>query len=234
MTTLTAATPIWLICVYMFLFGVGLGCIMQVVVLIVQNAVPASEIGTATSTNNYFREVGAALGIAVFGTIFTTRLTENLTTVFTDAGASAEQAGEATATIDPSALNDLPDALRDGVVTAYADALAPVFWYLVPFIAVAFVLALFLKEIPLSDVAGLVARGEAIGGEEAERLEAEQRAGASAARARRRGDHYDRPARRAQPPLTTLGPSRCSRAGRAWSDEPVDPERDRDAVLVDR
>ena len=49
------------------------------------------------------------------------------------------------------------------------------FWYLVPFIAVAFVLALFLKEIPLSDVAGLVARGEAIGGEEAERLEAEQR-----------------------------------------------------------
>ena len=49
------------------------------------------------------------------------------------------------------------------------------FWYLVPFIAVALVLALFLKEIPLSDVAGLVARGEAIGGEEAERLEAEQR-----------------------------------------------------------
>jgi EmrB/QacA subfamily drug resistance transporter len=179
MTTLTASTPIWLICVYMFLFGVGLGCIMQVVVLIVQNAVPASEIGTATSTNNYFREVGAALGIAVFGTIFTTRLTENLTKVFTDAGATADQAGQATATIDPAALDDLPDALRDGVVTAYADALAPVFWYLVPFIAVAFVLALFLKEIPLSDVAGLVARGEAIGGAEAERLEAEQRAGGS-------------------------------------------------------
>lgn len=61
---------------------------------------------------------------------------------------------------------------------AYADALAPVFWYLVPFIAIAFVLALVLKQIPLSDVAGLVARGEAVGGEEAERLEAEQRSGA--------------------------------------------------------
>ncbi|MEU1973070.1 MDR family MFS transporter [Microbacterium sp. NPDC019599] len=180
MTTLTASTPIWLICVYLFLFGVGLGCIMQVVVLVVQNAVPASDIGTATSTNNYFREMGAALGIAVFGTLFTTRLTENLTAVFTDAGATAEQAGQATATIDPSVLNELPDALRDGVVNAYADALAPVFWYLVPFIAVAFILALFLKEIPLSDVAGLVARGEAIGGEEAERLEAEQRTGATA------------------------------------------------------
>lgn len=186
MTTLTASTPIWLICVYLFLFGVGLGCIMQVVVLVVQNAVPASDLGTATSTNNYFREVGAALGTAVFGTLFTTRLTENLTKVFTDAGATAEQAGQATSTIDPSVLNSLPDEVQTGIVNAYADALAPVFWYLVPFIAIAFVLALFLKQIPLSDVAGLVARGEAIGGEEAERLEAEQRAAETAADAGRR------------------------------------------------
>jgi EmrB/QacA subfamily drug resistance transporter len=174
MTTLAAATPIWLICVYLFFFGAGLGLIMQVVVLVVQNAVPAAEIGTATSANNYFREMGAALGTAVFGALFTSRLTENLQGVFTDAGASASDAADATATIDPSTLGQLPDAVRDGVVTAYADALAPVFWYLVPFIAIAFVLALFLKQIPLSDVAGLVARGEAIGGEEAERLEAAQ------------------------------------------------------------
>jgi hypothetical protein len=55
-----------------------------------------------------------------------------------------------------------------------------VFWYLLPFVAIAFVLSLFLKQIPLSDVAGLVARGEAIGGEEAETLEAAQRAGTKA------------------------------------------------------
>jgi EmrB/QacA subfamily drug resistance transporter len=174
MTTLTAQTPIWLICVFLFFFGAGLGLIMQVVVLVVQNAVPAAQIGTATSTNNYFREVGAALGIAVFGTIFTNRLTENLTGVFTGAGASSEEAADATATIDPQTLATLPDEVREGIVTAYADALAPVFWYLVPFIAIAFVLSLFLKQIPLSDVAGLVARGEAVGGEEAERLEAER------------------------------------------------------------
>ncbi|BDI23403.1 MDR family MFS transporter [Herbiconiux sp. L3-i23] len=179
MTTLSADTPVWLICVYLFVFGAGLGLIMQVVVLVVQNAVPAAQIGTATSTNNYFREVGAALGTAVFGTIFTTRLTENLTSVFTGAGASAADASNATATLDPATLNALPDEVRDGIVTAYADALAPVFWYLVPFIAVAFLLSLFLKQIPLSDVAGLVARGEAVGGEEAERLEAEQRAAAA-------------------------------------------------------
>ncbi|MCX6501335.1 MAG: MFS transporter, partial [Microbacterium sp.] len=179
MTSLEASTPIWLICVYLFIFGAGLGLIMQVVVLVVQNAVPAAEIGTATSTNNYFREVGAALGTAVFGTLFTSRLSENLTDVFTSAGASPTDAANATATLDPEKLNQLPEAIHTGVVDAYADALAPVFWYLIPFIVIAFVLALFLKQIPLSDVSGLVARGEAIGGEEAERLEAEQRAAAA-------------------------------------------------------
>ncbi len=180
MTTLSADTPIWLICVYLFFFGAGLGLIMQVVVLVVQNAVPAAEVGTATSTNNYFREVGASLGVAVFGTIFTTRLTANLNDVFVSAGLSPEDAANSTATIDPQVLNELPDAIRDGVVAAYADALAPVFWYLLPFVALSFVLSLFLKQIPLSDVAGLVARGEAIGGEEAEALEAAARASASA------------------------------------------------------
>jgi EmrB/QacA subfamily drug resistance transporter len=175
MTSLSADTPIWLICVYLFVFGAGLGLIMQVVVLVSQNSVNPSMIGTATSTNNYFREVGAALGVAVFGTIFTTRLTENLTNVFTGAGASASDAAGATATLDPQTLSSLPDAVRDGIVVAYADALAPVFWYLLPFIGIAFVLSLFLKQIPLSDVAGLVARGEAIGGDEAENLEAAQR-----------------------------------------------------------
>ena len=177
MTTLSASTPIWLICVFLFVFGAGLGLIMQVVVLVVQNSVDASMIGTATSTNNYFREVGASLGVAVFGTIFTTRLTDNLTQVFASAGATAADASNATATLDPQTLNQLPAGLRDGIVAAYADALAPVFWYLLPFIALAFILSLFLKQIPLSDVAGLIARGEAIGGDEAEALEASQRGG---------------------------------------------------------
>jgi EmrB/QacA subfamily drug resistance transporter len=181
MTSLSADTPVWLICVFLFFFGAGLGLIMQVVVLVVQNAVPASQIGTATSTNNYFREVGASLGTAVFGTLFTTRLTENLTSVFADAGADPEAAANATSTLDPQTLATLPDSVRDGIVTAYADALAPVFWYLVPFIGLAFVLSLFLKQIPLSDEAGLVARGEAIGGAEAEELEKAQRAGGARA-----------------------------------------------------
>jgi len=191
MTTLAADTPIWLICIYLFVFGAGLGLIMQVVVLVTQNSVDAAMIGTATSTNNYFREVGASLGVAVFGTIFTTRLTDNLTDVFAGAGASAADAANSTATLDPQTLSQLPDSVRDGVVTAYADALAPVFWYLLPFIGIAFLLSLFLKQIKLSDVAGLVARGEAIGGEEAEALEAAQFAGARHPNARHADNQGD-------------------------------------------
>ncbi|MGP5014320.1 MDR family MFS transporter [Glutamicibacter ardleyensis] len=175
-TSLSASTPLWLICVYLFVFGTGLGLIMQVVVLVVQNAVDPAMVGTATSTNNYFREVGASLGVAIFGAMFTNRLSENLTEVFTASGASAADAGNATATLDPQTLAQLPEQLRDGIVTAYADSLAPVFWYLIPFILLAFVLALFLKQVPLSDTAGMVARGEAIGGLEAKELEEAERA----------------------------------------------------------
>ena len=175
MTSLSAETPVWLLCAFLFVFGAGLGLIMQVVVLVVQNSVSPSVIGTATSTNNYFREVGGALGTSVFGTIFSTRLTENLKVIFAGAGASPEQAQSAAGSVAPSALEQLPAPIKDAIVGAYADALAPVFWYLVPFIGVAFLLALLLKQIPLSEVAGLVARGEAIGGEEAEALEAARR-----------------------------------------------------------
>ncbi|MET1036095.1 MAG: MDR family MFS transporter [Arthrobacter sp.] len=175
MTTLAASTPLWLVCVFLLFFGAGLGLIMQVVVLVVQNAVGAEMVGTATSTNNYFREVGASLGVAIFGAIFTNNLSRELTAVFTGAGASASDAGRATATLDPAAMNALPEPLREGIVTAYADSLAPVFWYLIPFLLIAFVLALLLKQVPLSDTSGMVARGEAVDGEEALRLEAEQR-----------------------------------------------------------
>ncbi|MBM6620340.1 MFS transporter [Micrococcaceae bacterium RIT802] len=176
MTTLAADTPLWLICVFLFFFGAGLGLIMQVVVLVVQNAVGAEMVGTATSTNNYFREVGASLGVAIFGAIFTNNLSEKLTAVFTGAGASPADAGQATATLDPSIMDKLPQALQDGIVTAYADSLAPVFWYLIPFILISFVLALLLKQIPLSETSGMVARGEAISGDEALQAEAELRA----------------------------------------------------------
>lgn len=176
LTSLAADTPIWLICTYLAVFGAGLGFVMQIIVLVAQNAVSEDTVGTATSTNNYFREVGASLGTAIFGAFFTTRLAERLTNVFTEAGLSPDEAATATSTIDPQILGSLPEPVREGIVAAYADALAPVFWYIIPFMIGALLLAFFLKQIPLKTESGLVARGEAIGGEEAERLAAEQHA----------------------------------------------------------
>ncbi|MGY1710488.1 DHA2 family efflux MFS transporter permease subunit [Geodermatophilus sp. SYSU D00758] len=165
MTTLSGGTSLWTVGVMFFCLGAGLGLIMQNVVLAAQNAVAAGGIGAATATNNYFREVGATLGVAVFGTLFTSRLAENLTGALTANGEQAVAAGITSPdTLVPSAVEAAGEPLRSAIVDAYAGALAPVFGYLLPFLAVALLLALVLRELPLSDVAGMVARGEAVDG----------------------------------------------------------------------
>jgi EmrB/QacA subfamily drug resistance transporter len=167
MTTLTGEISLWTVGAMFFVLGAGLGLIMQNVVLAAQNAVRADQIGTATSTNNYFREVGATLGVAVFGTLFTSRLADHLVAALSAHGQDAVRAGITSPdTLTPSAVKAAGEPLRTAIVDAYAGSLAPVFWYLVPILAVALVLALFLEEIPLSDVAGMVARGEAVESEE--------------------------------------------------------------------
>jgi EmrB/QacA subfamily drug resistance transporter len=167
MTTLSGATSLWTVGAMFFVLGAGLGLIMQNVVLAAQNAVGAEQIGTATSTNNYFREVGATLGVAIFGTLFTSRLADNLVSALSDNNRQAVQAGiTSPETLVPAAVKAAGEPLRTAIIDAYANSLAPVFWYLVPILAVALVLALFLKEIPLSEHAGMVARGEAVESEE--------------------------------------------------------------------
>lgn len=159
LTRLTGDISMVLFGAMIFVLGAGMGLVMQTVVLAVQNAVDPHEIGTATSANNFFREIGAAVGTALFSTIFTSRLADGLADVF-PAGSGAT-GGEASG-LTPALVQQLPDALREGVVDAYAGALAPAFWYLVPLVALGLVLALFLREVALSDVAGMVARGEAV------------------------------------------------------------------------
>ncbi len=164
LTTITGDMSMVLFGVMIFVLGAGLGLVMQTIVLAVQNSVDPHELGTATSANNFFREIGAAVGTALFSTIFTSRLSERLESVFAGApGAGVDPSGSAES-LTPAVVDQLPDQLRDGVVTAYADALAPAFWYLVPLLAIGFVLTLFLREVKLSDVAGMVARGEAVAG----------------------------------------------------------------------
>lgn len=160
LTQITGDMSMWLFGAMIFVLGVGIGLVMQPVVLAVQNAVDPHEIGTATSANNFFREIGAAVGTALFSSIFTARLTERLTDVF--AGSPAAGGSGGASGITPAAVQQLPEPYKTGVIDAFTNALAPTFWYVIPLVLVGLVLAIFLKEVKLSDVAGMVARGEAV------------------------------------------------------------------------
>lgn len=161
LTRLEGEMSLWLFGAMIFVLGAGMGLVMQTIVLAVQNSVDPHELGTATSSNNFFREIGAAVGTAAFTTVFTSRLTDNLTGVFEGVPEGAAPAGGGSA-LTPAIVEQLPEPFRSGVVDAFASSLAPAFWYLVPLVAVGLVLALFLKEVKLSGEAGMVARGEAV------------------------------------------------------------------------
>lgn len=135
----------WLMSAYFFVFGAGLGLVMQVLVLVAQNSVSYQDLGVATSGVTFFRSVGSAFGVAIFGTIFANRLTGQLTDAL--AGQSLPpgvDAGRLAA--DPRAIGQLPAGLRPGVLGAYSTSITDVFLYAVPVVLLAFVLAWFLRE----------------------------------------------------------------------------------------
>lgn len=147
LSTMTIATPIWLICSYLAVLGLGLGMSMQILVLIVQNSFPNREVGTATASNNFFRQIGATLGSAVVGSLFASRLVHLLAERLPEGAMSG---GGGTNALTPVVVAGLPDALRDPIVASYNDALTPIFWYMVPLGVIAAVLLWFVEEKPLA------------------------------------------------------------------------------------
>ncbi|WP_033227060.1 DHA2 family efflux MFS transporter permease subunit [Streptomyces virginiae] len=135
----------WEMSVYFFVFGAGLGLVMQVLVLVVQNAVSYADLGVATSGATFFRSIGASFGVAIFGTVFTHQLDDKLAASL--AGATLP-AGASVAQLeaDPRAIAALPADLQPRVLDAYATAITDVFLYAVPIVLIAFVIAWFLKE----------------------------------------------------------------------------------------
>ncbi|MGW3205329.1 DHA2 family efflux MFS transporter permease subunit [Streptomyces sp. NPDC001135] len=128
-----------------FVFGLGLGLVMQVLVLIVQNAVSYEDLGVATSGATFFRSIGASFGVAIFGTVFAGRLGDKLAAAIRGVGLPP---GVSVNTLksDPRGIAALPPALRPAALHAYASAITDVFLYAAPVAAVGFVLAWFLKE----------------------------------------------------------------------------------------
>lgn len=147
MSIMSPTLPVWILCSYLALMGLGLGMSMQILILIVQNSFPGSQVGTATASNNYFRQIGASIGSAVVGSLFVAKLTDLLSERMP---ASGEAASGDSNSLTPSAVRELPDAIREIIVGAYNDALTPVFLYMVPLVAVGVILLLFVKEKPLA------------------------------------------------------------------------------------
>ncbi|MFE2880921.1 DHA2 family efflux MFS transporter permease subunit [Streptomyces roseus] len=134
----------WEMSIYFFVFGTGLGLVMQVLVLVVQNSVSYADLGVATSGATFFRSIGASFGVAIFGTIFTNRLDGKLATAF--AGLPVPPGTAALVEADPRAIAQLPAGLRPRVLDAYASSITDVFLYAVPVVLLAFAISWFLKE----------------------------------------------------------------------------------------
>jgi EmrB/QacA subfamily drug resistance transporter len=130
---------------YFFVFGLGLGLVMQVLVLIVQNAVSYEDLGVATSGATFFRSIGASFGVAIFGTVFASRLGDKLTDALRGTSLPPGVTPDGLES-DPRGISELPVAVRPEALHAYASSITDVFLYAAPVALVGFVLAWFLKE----------------------------------------------------------------------------------------
>jgi EmrB/QacA subfamily drug resistance transporter len=154
----------------MILIGLGLGVTMQTYTLIVQNSVSQRDMAVATSATQLSRSIGAAVGLAVLGTILTQGLASSMSKYLPASALKQFQAaGNSTAgaVFDPAQLAHLPPAIAAGIRHGLADALHPVFMAGLPIIAIAFIATLFIKELPLRQTAHVAAgREKAVAAEE--------------------------------------------------------------------
>ena len=127
---------------YAGVLGLGLGMVMQVLVLAVQNSVEARHMGVATSGATLFRSIGGSVGVAMFGAIFTHGLRANLQE-------HLPKDARLPANFNASSLGKLPPAWHDVFLNAFGDALHLVFHIAAGVVVVAFALSLFLKDVPL-------------------------------------------------------------------------------------
>jgi EmrB/QacA subfamily drug resistance transporter len=144
---LGAHTPTWQSSLSMLVIGLGIGMVMQVIVLAVQNAVPYPDLGTATAALTFGRTIGGAFGTALFGAILTNRLAHYIPLLLPGPVASRFSAGRVTGS--PAALRQLPPGVHQGLVAAFVHGFHAVFLYAVPFAGLCFLAALALPERPL-------------------------------------------------------------------------------------
>jgi EmrB/QacA subfamily drug resistance transporter len=143
MSTLTLGAALPLIAGYLFLLGAGLGCAWEVLVVVVQDAVPASRQGAATAVNGFFRELGVTFGTAAIGLAFSTRVADLLAERLP--GLANPLAG-----LTPERLQELPEPVRSSIAGAYLDAFTPILVAVVPLMIITAALSSLLRAKPLA------------------------------------------------------------------------------------
>ena len=146
LSRLGVGSSVWTASVYMLVVGLGIGMVMQVLVLAVQNSVDHRLMGVATSGTMLFRQIGGSIGVALFGAIFANRLAANL--------AERLPGVRLPSTANPEVVRQLPQGIHDTYVSAFAGALEPVFLVGAAVGVAAFLLTWLLREMPLRHSTG--------------------------------------------------------------------------------
>ncbi|MEV7605038.1 MFS transporter [Paenarthrobacter sp. NPDC089322] len=157
--TMDHTTELWVVAIYTAVFGLGLGMLMQNLVLAVQNTVQAKDIGTASASVAFFRSVGGAIGVSVLGAIMSNHVKELAVQGLASAGIHVE-GGASGASMD---FADMPAPIRDIMRAAYGDATARIFLISAIISVVALLAVLFIKERPLRRTVDAAPEKELIG-----------------------------------------------------------------------
>lgn len=160
LTTLRVPTSQLVLSGFLVILGAGLGSCMQVLVIAVQNAVPYRDLGAATSAATFFRSIGGAFGVAIFGSIFSNSLKTNIPAalaklplatkeLYRPLLAKISNGSTTSVSATPATLDKLPAVIHAPFLAGYVKSIDTVFAGALPFVAAAFIAAWFLKEVPL-------------------------------------------------------------------------------------
>ncbi|MFE1944397.1 MFS transporter [Streptomyces massasporeus] len=154
--TIRYDTEYWHIAIFMALLGLGIGMMMQNLVLCTQNQVEPGDLGAASSTVTFFRSLGGAVGVSALGAVLGTRITDYVKDGLADLGPKGAALGHAgTGEGNIPDLSAMPAPIRTVVESAYGHGVADVFLYSAPMALLALLVALFIKEVPLKTKGGL-------------------------------------------------------------------------------
>lgn len=155
MSTIEYDTNFAIVSVYMALMGIGIGMVMQNLVLVVQNSVDVSVVGAASSSVAFFRSLGGTIGVSVMGAVLGTKVSGYITDGLTDAGVDPSALGSGQSTSSIPDLSTVPGPIRTIIESAYGQGVADVFLIAAPLAIITIVFVCLLPNVELGTKTGI-------------------------------------------------------------------------------